>query len=197
MDPWKASRAEPWSAVLAVGGPVVLRHVDVGLERGAGLERRHLGLGDLEGLAGLGIASLASGALTTLEGPEAWKSDLLAACDRVSDRVQGSREGLFSRLLLQACFLGDPLDELGLVHLRFLPLAAHRLEPGLQQAGSQGCRTSSVDGLVPESPDLETRLHACSLAVVVFVVLAELVAAPVVGQVSPDRVRMIGIVLGV
>src|SRR3954469_16628719 len=86
------------------------------LERGRGLEARHRGRGDLDRLAGLGVAALARVALPRLEGAETGDLDLLARGDLGGDGVDDGGQSALGVGLAEARRVGDGLDELVLLH---------------------------------------------------------------------------------
>src|SRR3712207_5984327 len=103
-------------------GPPARRPLDGLLEGVARAEGGYLGGLDLHPLAGLGVPSLPGLALPDGELPEARDPDLVSGLERRGhDPLEGPKVLLgFARG--HAGFLGDPLDELRLVHgLSFLP----------------------------------------------------------------------------
>src|SRR6267378_2172285 len=92
--------------------------VDRVLELLARLEARHVGGGDLDLLAGLGIAPLARLAFGDLEGPEADQQDLFLLLQRLGyDREHGV-DGAGGVGLGQVGGSGDGGDQIVLVHGR-------------------------------------------------------------------------------
>src|SRR5688572_8108161 len=86
--------------------------VDGVLEALARLECGSLGRGDLHLLAGLGVASRTSGAVTDLEGAKAGQGDLLAALQSRRDGVEDCVECLGGFALGKAGTLRGGLGEL-------------------------------------------------------------------------------------
>src|SRR3954452_3420778 len=85
------------------------------LERRGGLEARDPGGGDLHGLAGLRVASLAGGALEDPELAEARQRDLVARAQLVGDLLQRGLDRFLGLVVAQARLLGDCAREVGLV----------------------------------------------------------------------------------
>ena len=86
------------------------------LERLAGLEHRHHGSRDLNGLLGLGVAADAGGALFHLEGAKAHQLDLVAFLQGSGDGVQSSGDDSLGFLLGDLGGSSDRVDEFSLVH---------------------------------------------------------------------------------
>src|SRR4051795_4644394 len=85
------------------------------LERRGRLEARHARRGDLHGLAGLRVATLARGALGDAELPEAREAGLVASRELVRDGLEGRLDRFLRLAAAQAGLLGDCTSELGLV----------------------------------------------------------------------------------
>ena len=92
---------------------------DVGnshIEGGGGRDLDGLVSGDGHGLAGAGVAAIASGTLDGLGGEQTGKLHLLALGQGAGDDVGESLDGLVGLGLGERGLLGDSLDELGLGH---------------------------------------------------------------------------------
>src|SRR3546814_3057549 len=88
-----SSRRRHTRCALVTGVQTCALPIYVGLEAAACLERRDVGLLDLDGLAGLRVAGLASRALTLLERAEAGDLHPVTLGDRVADGVDDSKIG--------------------------------------------------------------------------------------------------------
>src|SRR5579875_3312947 len=106
---WRALRPRP------AGGR--RSSVDGLLEPGPGGELRHAGSGDLDLLAGRGVAAFARGALRDAELAKAGEDDVAAAPERVLDRFKHRVNRVCRVLLAQPGAIGYLVDEFGLRHL--------------------------------------------------------------------------------
>src|SRR3546814_13429294 len=106
-----SSRRRHTRCALVTGVQTCALPIYVGLEAAACLERRDVGLLDLDGLAGLRVAGLASRALTLLERAEAGDLHPVTLGDRVADGVDDSSQGCFGVLAGAAGLLGDRVDQ--------------------------------------------------------------------------------------
>src|SRR5690606_20991678 len=86
------------------------------LQSFASLESRILRSLDLDGLAGLRVATLAGGALADLEGSEADQRDRVALLQRLGDDADHGVDGIGGVGLGQLCSVGDGSNKISLVH---------------------------------------------------------------------------------
>ena len=100
-----------------MAGPEHWSLVDRVLERLSRLEGRNLRCGDLDILAGLGIATDSGGTLSYRKRAEAYEADILALGHLVLDGRLESLECFLGINLGQVGCSSDGFDQLGLVHV--------------------------------------------------------------------------------
>src|ERR1051326_6333138 len=109
-------RREQWSASRTGEGLGSARSVDRVFETLACLELWLLRGGDLEGLAGAGVATLRGCALANIKGAEADEANLLSLLQRLRDRIEYGIHSLGGIGFGELGHSGNRIDEFVLVH---------------------------------------------------------------------------------